>query len=89
MSSTDDFSSLSRLLTELLRMPASAGGIRNALQHMWGYVSNSFSGSNRAIETWSLKKLLNETQRGALTSKEPYLMASTALSELKVWLKNT
>jgi len=88
MSSTDDFSALSMLLAESMRRPPSAGGVRNALQHMWGYVSNCFSGSNSAIATWSLNRLLDEIQQGALTSQEPYLTSSTALSELKVWIKN-
>jgi len=40
MPSNYDFSALSKSLTELLRMPPSMGGIRNALQHMWGYISH-------------------------------------------------
>ncbi len=87
ISPADDFSQLSGFLTQLLRTPPSAGGIRNALQHMWGHVSNSFSGPNSAVEAWSLKRLLDKTQRGAVKSKEPYLLSSTALSELKVWIK--
>jgi hypothetical protein len=54
---------------------------------MWGYLSAS-SGSKRGFETWSLNKLFNETQRRVLESEEPYLITSTALSELKVWIKN-
>ncbi|MGD9825030.1 DUF1722 domain-containing protein, partial [Desulfobacter sp.] len=38
MGSGDDFSSLARLLVETLRIPPSRGGLKNALQHMWGYV---------------------------------------------------
>lgn len=86
MSSTHDFSAISMLLTKILRIAPSVGGIRNALLHMWGYISD-FSASRSGIETWSLNKLFTETQRGALESKEPYLMASTALSELEVWIK--
>ena len=40
-----DFSMLAKTLTELLRDPPSAGGIRNALQHMWGYVADCSSKS--------------------------------------------
>jgi uncharacterized protein YbgA (DUF1722 family) len=86
MPSNHDFSVLSKTLTELLRMPPEMGGIRNALQHMWGYISD-FSESKHDVGTWSLNKLYNETRRGVLESKEPYLMASTALSELNVWIK--
>ncbi len=88
MPPTHDFSLLSKVLTELLRKQPSLGGIRNALQHMWGYISDCSSISKRDFETWSLDRLLNEIQRGVLTIKEPYLMSSTALSELKVWIKN-
>jgi uncharacterized protein YbgA (DUF1722 family) len=88
MSPTHDFSTIAKELTELLRTRPSLGGTRNALQHMWGYVSDC-SGSKRGLGTWSLNKLFDEIQRRALESGEPYLMASTALSELKVWIKKT
>jgi len=88
MPPTHDFSLLSKVLTELLRKQPSLGGIKNALQHMWGYISDCSSISKCDFETWSLDRLLNEIQRGVLTIKEPYLMSSTALSELKVWIKN-
>jgi hypothetical protein len=82
----DDFSELARLLTELLRDPPSTGGIRNALQHMWGYVSDNSSKSNSDVESWSLQRLFDETQRRSLREEESYLISSTALSELKVWI---
>ena len=75
-------------LTELLRTQPSTGGIRNALQHIWGYISDSYSISKRDVETWSLSRLFNETQQGVLATAEPYLMSSTALSELTIWIKN-
>jgi uncharacterized protein YbgA (DUF1722 family) len=87
MPSTQDFSAIAKALAELLRMPPTMGGIKNALHHMWGYVSN-LSDPKHDIETWSLNKLFNEMQSGVLRSKEPYLMASTALSELKAWIEN-
>jgi len=87
MPATQDFSALATMLAELLRVPPAVGGMRNALQHMWGYVSH-MSAARQDIETWSLTKLFKEMQRGVLASKEPYLMASTALSELQVWIEN-
>jgi len=86
MSPVDDFSALSQLLTEQLRISPSLGGVKNTLQHMWGYVSEYTSISKCNIERWSLKRLLSEIQYLVLTSKEPYLSSSTALSELKVWI---
>ncbi len=82
----DDFSELARILTELLREQPSAGGIRNALQHMWGYVSDTTSQSNRDLESWSLQRLFDEIQRLSLTGDAPYLLASTALSEFQAWV---
>lgn len=84
----DDFTDMARILTELLREQPSTGGIRNALQHMWGYVSDDSAKSEGDIESWSLQRLFDETQRLSLASDESYLMASTALSELQVWIPN-
>lgn len=85
----DDLTELAMILTELLREQPSTGGIRNALQHMWGYVSDNFSKSERDLESWSLQRLFDETQRLSLAGEESYLMASTALSELKVWIPDS
>ncbi|WLE98268.1 MAG: DUF1722 domain-containing protein [Candidatus Electrothrix communis] len=89
LDSTDEFSALVTLLTETLRTAPSPGGIRNALQHMWGYVSDHVPGSERNTEDWSLSKLLQNVQQGAVGNQEPYLLASTALSELKIWIPKT
>ena len=86
LDSTDEFSALVTLLTEMLRIAPSPGGIRNALQHMWGYVSDHVPGSERNTDDWSLSKLLHSVQQGVLENQEPYLLASTALSELKIWI---
>ncbi|CAK8716947.1 DUF1722 domain-containing protein [Candidatus Electrothrix laxa] len=87
--SADEFSVLVTLLTETLRTAPTPGGIRNALQHMWGYVSDHVPGSERNAEAWALSKLLQSVQHGATKNQEPYLLASTALSELKIWLPKT
>lgn len=84
--SADEFSALATLLIETLRTAPSTGGIRNALQHMWGYVSDHVPRSEGNTEAWSLNKLLQGVQQGALENQEPYLLASTALSELKIWI---
>ena len=82
----DDFSELAKMLTELLRKPPSVGGLRNALQHMWGYVSDFSPAPKGEVDSWSLSRLLKETQQHALKNEEPYLLSSTALSELMVWI---
>lgn len=82
----EDFSEFADLLSKNLRAPPSEGGIRNALQHMWGYVS-SYSGFNTLEnKTDSLSHLLSQTQRYSIKLNQPYLMNSTALAELGVWI---
>ncbi|MFE8071251.1 DUF1722 domain-containing protein [Marinobacteraceae bacterium S3BR75-40.1] len=58
------------------------GGIRNALQHMWGYVSNR---SQVDPQRGALMDLLGEIQRLARDEQVSYLINSTALGELAVW----
>lgn len=82
----DDFSELATLFTELLRKPPSPGGLRNALQHMWGHVSDGAAVPKGEVESWPSGRLLAEIQRRSLACEEPYLTTSTALSELKVWV---
>ena len=82
----NDFSELARKVTELLRKPPSIGGMRNALQHMWGYVSVYYSMPKRDLASLSLNQLLDEIQRRTLENEEKYLTSSTALSELRVWM---
>lgn len=81
-----DFSDLAERLTELLRTPPTPGGLRNALLHMWGHISERVAGPKHAVSRWSSKRLTKEIQRHALAVQEPYLLGSTALSELAAWL---
>jgi hypothetical protein len=80
------FSGLAASVTEQLRRSPSIGGIRNALQHMWGHVSDYPFAAKGKVETWSLNSLLREVQRLALENEEPYLISSTALGELMAWI---
>jgi len=81
-----DFSELAKTLAEMLRKPPSIGGLRNTLQHMWGYVSEYPTESKGKIESWSLGQLLKEIQSRTITSNNLYLTSSTALSELMTWI---
>lgn len=81
-----DFDRLSKLLIDILRTPPSKGGIKNAVQHMWGHVSDHGKDDKSEVESWSLRRLLSNTQQRAMASKEPYLLGSTALSELMAWI---
>ncbi len=62
-------------LVELLRRPAAGGDLENAVLHMWGHVREPRTAPSLA-----------RIQRLALERGEPFLVASTALSELAVWL---
>ncbi|MEM7231537.1 MAG: DUF1722 domain-containing protein [Planctomycetota bacterium] len=70
----------SKLLTTLRTTPPE-GRLRNAVQHMWGYVSEAVD--SKPTET---SELLAATARAALDRSEPYLLHSTALSELAPYL---
>jgi len=76
-----DMEALSLLLVQQLRTPPEAGRLRNALQHMWGYLSDADEPMTEGDPD-----LLNQIQRLALESDQSYLLASTALSDLAVWL---
>ena len=80
-----DFSALADRLTDLLRTRPSEGGIRNALQHMWGHVrEEADKGCN--VPARPPTRLLEAVQQRALDGREPYVSQSTALSELAVWM---
>ena len=77
----DDIQALSLLLVQQLRIRPDRGRITNALLHMWGYLSGG--GEEMADEN---RALLDQIQRLAVERQQPYLLASTALGELAIWL---
>lgn len=81
-----DFRSLADELIEILRVAPGKGGVRNALYHMWGYVSGMYEGDATAIETWSSRRLLNEIRELSKRGRVEYILSSTALGELGVWV---
>ncbi len=81
-----EFAAIAQRITEQLREAPSNGGMRNALEHMWGHVSDFAPEQKRNVASWTSKRLLSEIQILATTHDAPYLQQSTALSELKVWL---
>ncbi|MGQ9456654.1 MAG: DUF1722 domain-containing protein [Anaerolineae bacterium] len=71
-------------LVEVLRKPPTPGGIRNALEHMWGYVRPYVgSPSGNPSDPQALLVVLWEL---ATRHRLRYLLESTALSDLAVWL---
>lgn len=80
------YAELADELSEILRQRPTAGGMQNALLHMWGYVSAAYPDEKHDIENWSLKKLCRTVQTLSRENQTSYLQASTALSELAAWL---
>ncbi|MBD3180353.1 MAG: hypothetical protein GF417_12685 [Candidatus Latescibacteria bacterium] len=80
------FEELAGILTVLLRQPPSAGGIRNAIQHMWGHLSGSSPGLPGNTDSWQPAELLTHVQDRAMETAESYLVSSTALGELMAWI---
>jgi len=83
MRPNDDFTGLVQLLCEQLRLSPSTGRVRNALQHMWGYLDVE---SGLEVERWTNLQLLHELQARALLQGIAYLLESTDLGELGSWL---
>lgn len=79
------FPDLAVEMVDWLRVRPQPGGIRNALQHMWGYLSEG-AGDRQAVVQGSLPVLLHRVQKATLEHGQPYLLQSTALAELGVWL---
>jgi hypothetical protein len=78
---------LAEELVAILRRRPPAPRLRNALEHMWGHVSEEATDDERAHAARGSARLLGAIQSAALRQREPYLLASTALSELAIWLR--
>jgi hypothetical protein len=75
---------LARELVEILRVLPSEGRLVNALQHMWGYVSEF---ARPTAPDWQRPlACLMAIRTLTVTHQVPYLSESTALSELRVWI---
>ncbi|MAL97203.1 DUF1722 domain-containing protein [Hydrocarboniclastica marina] len=71
-------------LINATHVPPQEEGLRNALQHMWGYVSRH---STVNPQGGSLPDLLREVQQLAVAHEVSYLLNSTALGEFAAWLE--
>ena len=77
------FKELSHLLVILLRIRPLPGRMTNALDHMWGYVSEKSPALRKEL---NLPQLFKEIQIQAMAHKVDYLLGSTALGEFGAWL---
>ena len=81
-----NFSGVAEILCQVLRTKPSAGRLRNALDHMWGYVRSRPPRSTEDVGPWSSVRMLKEIRVRAMGCEEPYISASTALGELAAWI---
>jgi hypothetical protein len=80
------FERITMTVTHLLRVQPSEGMLRNALQHMWGYVADLGSSGISRSESKNPGTLLVTIQELVKKHDITYLLRSTALSELGAWL---
>jgi hypothetical protein len=83
------FSDLSLELTDILRQPVQPNRLRNALEHMWGYVADYSLVKGEILSNLNSIDLLAEICAMTMQYKVPYLISSTAISELGAWVKVT
>lgn len=74
-------------LVWILRDTPSEGRLGNALEHMWGHVRDDATPDDLTAARASLSQLLASTQQLARRVGEPFLLSSTALSELAMFVK--
>jgi len=84
----DSYEDLIQKITFSLNTAPSEGGIRNAIQHMWGYISKFYHSENKDLKINELPSsiLLSIIQEYSYRFKIEYLLHSTALSELMAWI---
>lgn len=82
----EDLAPLLDELTDLMRHPPSAGGVLNAIEHMWGHVRKHATPEEKQHAQSNPAARLACTQRLAQVQHETYLWHSTALSEMRFWL---
>lgn len=86
MTDASDFAVLTQELVELLRLAPSPGRLANALDHMWGHVAPAGLPEERSASRDGPQSLLLVIRTIAMRVQEPYLVRSTALSELEVFI---
>ena len=79
-------SALAEELAMALRATPPRARVANAVQHMWGYVASAAGDKERRAAQRSPGAMLSATCALALQTGQPYLVQSTALSDLQVFL---
>jgi len=79
-------STLATDLIWILRDTPSEGRLVNAVEHMWGHVRDRATPDDVTMARKSVGQLLACTQQLAHRAREPFLLSSTALSELAMFV---
>lgn len=82
----EGFATVCNELVELFRQRPPTGRLRNALEHMWGHVSEYSDHGRTFVKKARENDLIREIQKLAAEHQELFLLSSTALSELSIWL---
>jgi hypothetical protein len=81
-----DISTLATDLVWILRDTPGQGRLTNALEHMWGHVRGRAMPEDLAMARVSPGHMIACTQQLARRLREPFLLSSTALSELALFV---
>jgi len=79
------FAVLAELLAKTLCIVPRPGTMRNALEHMWGYVSSP--GEGNTLDRHDAGHMISEIRKRAGDRKIRYLLESTALSDLDAFVR--
>ena len=83
-----DFTVFAEDLVTLLHQAPAAGRLHTAIEHMWGHLSRLVTPDDRRDAQASPAAMFRVVQEIAVLRAEPYLLTSTALSELAVFIRN-
>lgn len=78
----DGVAPLALELVGWLRRPPPAGDLRNAVEHMWGYLDHQ---SERPVSEVNIHTAVRKIGRLAQAQNIAYLLAQTALTDLAAW----
>jgi pyrimidine dimer DNA glycosylase/uncharacterized protein DUF1722 len=81
-----DYPDLATDLVDLLRHDPPARRVLNALEHMWGYVSDRATADEVRNAHESASGLLRTTCQIAIRVRQPFLLTSTALADLALFV---
>lgn len=73
-------------LVQILREKPSEGRLENAVEHMWGHVRKHATADEVTQAGTGVAEMLGLTQQLAMSKRERYLVESTALSDLTIFV---